>query len=332
MSVLRQDPTTKEWVIIAPQRGRRPHGPVKLPRPRLPKREAGCPFCPGNEEKTPPEILRVEGDGGWRIRVVPNLFAAVESDGSTERAGFGLLREMEGVGAHEVIVESPLHNARMDEMAPEQIAEILRVWRDRYAALEDRPWARAVVLFKNFGAMAGTSLPHPHSQIVAIPVFTPESLHRQSVATRYFDDTGHCVYEDVVHEEVAARDRLITEEGRLLAFAPFASRVPYETWIVPTVHEPSFSRIREGDLRDLAVLLRRTLEALRRAAADPDFNLVVSSPPSGSEDEPACLWTIRILPRLSTFAGFELGSGMSINTVAPEDAAAGLRAAIAKQA
>ncbi len=329
MSTFRQDPTTKEWVIIAPARASRPHAPTLVERPALPERDPGCPFCPGNEDETPPEIAREPADGDWRIRVVPNMYPAVRPEGSTERDGFGIFRLMEGVGAHEVIIESPRHDARFDEMSEEDITEVLRVWRARCRALEELPWSRAVVLFKNFGTKAGTSLTHPHSQVVAIPVFTPEALHRENVATRYFDDTGHCIYEDVVHHEVAARDRLVSDQGKFLSFAPWASHVPYETWIVPTARHPEFSGTEDEDLTDLAVLIKRMLRALRAAAGDPDFNMVISTPPGGHENEPACIWHLRIMPRLSTAAGFELGSGMNINTVAPEDAAAALREAIA---
>jgi UDPglucose--hexose-1-phosphate uridylyltransferase len=329
VSTLRQDPTTKEWVIVATGRADRPHVPVKLERPVLPERDPSCPFCPGNEEKTPPETTRTPQGPDWRVRVVPNMYPAVRAEGSVERNGFGIFRAMDGFGAHEVIVESPRHDARFDEMADGDLAEVLGVWRERYRALEDLQWSRAVVLFKNFGAMAGTSLVHPHSQIVALPVYTPEALHRQNVATRYYDDTGHCVYEDVVHNEVAERVRLVSDEGRFIAFAPWASRVPFEIWIVPTSKQPSFALASDQDLADVAALLRRVLAALREAAGDPDFNLVVSTPPGGHENEPACIWNLRMVPRLSTAAGFELGSGMDINTVAPEAAAESLREAIA---
>ncbi len=331
MSTLRQDPTTKEWVVVATGRAARPHAPVPVDRPALPAFDPGCPFCPGNEEKTPPEILRVPQGPDWRVRTVPNMFPAVTQGGSVEREGIGLFRAMDGFGAHEVIIESPRHDARIDEMRAGDIAEILEVWRDRYRAFEDHQWSRAVVLFKNFGVKAGTSLVHPHSQIVALPVFTPEALHRQNVATRYFDDTGHCVYEDVVHSEVAARERLVSDEGSFISFAPWASHVPYETWIVPTRRQTSFALASDQDLHDVGVLLKRMLSALRDAAGDPDFNLVVSTPPGGHENEPACIWNLRIVPRLSTAAGFELGSGMDINTVAPEDAAADLREAVARR-
>jgi UDPglucose--hexose-1-phosphate uridylyltransferase len=328
MSVLRQDPTTKEWVILAPQRADRPYAPAMPLRTPEPERDLACPFCPGNEHLTPPEVLRLPDGPGWTLRVFPNRFPALDGEGSTERRGGPAFREMAGVGTHEVVVESSRHDSRLDELETDQVAEVLRVWRDRYRVLKRRPWARAVVVFKNFGPAAGTSLAHPHSQIVATPVFPPESLLRFAVATRYYDDNGHCVYDDLVDSERSAGERVVAERGRLVALAPFASGTPFETWIAPTRHQSSFGQLEDDDVEDLAVLVRGVLGALRATAGDPDFNLVVASAPANEEEKPFFLWHIKVLPRMSTAAGFELGSGMCINTVAPEEAAASLREAL----
>lgn len=329
MSTLRQDPTTKEWVIQAPRRAARSHQPEPARRPALPEFEPSCPFCPGNEHLTPPEIDRLPQGPSWAARVVPNLFAALDGDGSTERRGGPAFREMGGVGRHEVVIESPRHDSRLDEMPRQEVAAVLRTWRDRYRRLKSHPWARAVVVFKNFGLAAGTSLPHPHSQIVATPVFPPESLLRFAVATRYYDDTGHCVYDDLVDDEREAGERIVAERGRLVALNPFASATPFETWIAPTFHQSSFGQLGDDDVDDLAALIADVLGGLRAAAHDPDYNLVVASAPANEESKPFFLWHVKVLPRLATAAGFELGSGMSINTVAPEDAAASLRDAMA---
>jgi UDPglucose--hexose-1-phosphate uridylyltransferase len=205
----------------------------------------------------------------------------------------------------------------------------MRMWRERYRILSGEPWAKAVVVFKNFGERAGTSLEHPHSQILATPVVPPDALHQCSVATRYYDDTGHCVYLDLMAREIEDGARMVAERGRFAAVVPFAGRLPFETWIAPRVLQPSFGDLRDSDLPDLAALLRDVVSALRRSAGDPDYNLVVQSAPIGQELAPVFLWHLRILPRLVTAAGFELGSGMSINTVAPESAAEALRSALA---
>ena len=325
MSTLRQDPTTRQWVILAPQRADRPHVPVWDPRPPLPEYDASCPFCPGHEDQTPPEVLRLPPGGNWRVRVVPNQYAALGAGGLAQPDGTALFREMPGVGAHEVAIESRRHDARLDEMTPEEVADVLHIWRDRYRQLRIRPGIRAAVVFKNFGRLAGTSLLHPHSQIVATPVFLPRLQRRLEVATRYFDDTGRCVYDDVVAAERDAGVRIVHDEGAFVAFEPFASQTPFETWILPTQHQSSFGTMGDELLPGLGRTLIRVLAAVRGACSDPDFNLLVFSGPANRETEEVFRWYIRVLPRLSTPAGFELGSGTSINTVAPEDAAQALR-------
>jgi UDPglucose--hexose-1-phosphate uridylyltransferase len=330
MATLRQDPTTKEWIILAPRRAERPAAYSPFPRDPLPQRDDRCPFCPGNEHQTPPEIARVALDGAWDQRVVPNLFPALEPGGSLEREdAAGLFGEMGGVGSHEVIVESPVHGERMDEMPLERVARVIGLWRDRYLTLKADPATKGVIVFKNFGERAGTSLVHPHSQIVATPVFPPDSLRRYAVATRYFDDTGHCVYDDLLEAELRREERLISKVDGFAAVAPFAARVPFETWIMPLRHQTSFGHLQDDLVSALAELLRGMLGALRRVAGDPDFNVVVLSAPSHEEWKPFFLWHVRILPRLATAAGFELGSGMYINTVSPEASARLLREALA---
>jgi UDPglucose--hexose-1-phosphate uridylyltransferase len=298
-----------------------------VPRPELPRRDASCPFCPGNEDQTPPEILRLPAGPDWRVRVVPNMYAALAGDGDARRSGSPMFREMPGVGSHEVVIESPHHDTRLDEMTQEEVAEVVGIWRSRYRDLIARPEVRAVVVFKNFGTLAGTSLTHPHSQVVATPVFLPRLLRRLDVATRYFDEHGVCVYDDVIAAEREVRLRVVDECGSFIAFEPFAANSPYETWILPSFHQGSFGDLADEEVDDLACILIRTLTALRRACGDPDFNLVVYSAPTNGHTDEVFHWHIKVIPKLSTPAGFEIGSAMSINTVLPEDAAEHLRSA-----
>lgn len=329
MSTLRQDPTTRQWSILAPRRGDRPHTPVVIPRPDLPTHDPSCPFCPGNEDQTPPEILRVPQGQSWRVRVVPNMYAALSGDGRVRPAGDQFFREMPGVGSHEVVIESPRHDHRMDEMTHEEVAQVVWTWRLRYRDLIEQPHIRAVVVFKNFGQMAGTSLLHPHSQIVATPVFLPRLLRRLDVATRFYDEYGACVYDEVIAAERGAAERMVDEYGSFVAFEPWAAASPFETWIAPTFHQGSFGDLADEEVDDLAAILVRTLTAVRRACGDPDFNLVMySAPTNGGHAEEVFHWHLKLIPKLSTTAGFEMGSAMGINTVAPEDAALALRAAL----
>jgi UDPglucose--hexose-1-phosphate uridylyltransferase len=330
MSTLRQDPTNRQWVVLAPRRGQRPHERLVMPRPTLSEHDEACAFCPGNEHQTPPEIDRLPRDGPWAVRVVPNLFAALSGHGPATRTGPPLFRETPGIGSHEVIIESPRHDARLDTMDVEDVALVVRMWRTRYRALIERPDIRAVVVFKNFGALAGTSLVHPHSQVVATPVFLPRLLRRLDVATRYADENGGCVYDDLIAAERDAGLRIVTECAPFLAFAPFAAGTPFETWITPTEHQASFGDLEDEHLEDLACVVRDVLRAIRHGSGDPDFNLVVFSAPSDGPSDQTFHWHVKVLPRLTTPAGFELGSAMSINTLAPEDAAAALRNALAE--
>ena len=331
MSTLRQDPTTRQWAILATRRSDRPHEPVVMPRPELPEREPTCPFCPGNEDQTPPEILRDPPGPGWQVRVVPNMYAALSGDGSAARSGEPMFREMPGIGSHEVVIETPRHDGRMDEMSVEEVARVVAVWRLRYRALIARPDVRAVVVFKNFGTLAGTSLTHTHSQIVATPVYLPRLLRRLDVATRYYDEHGACVYDGLIEAERGASVRMVEEVGGFVAFEPWAAQSPFETWIAPTFHQGSFGALGDEQLGDLAEIVIRTLTAVRRACGDPDFNLVMySAPTNGGHAEQVFHWHLKLIPRISTQAGFEIGSAMSINTVAPEDAAVALRGALAR--
>jgi UDPglucose--hexose-1-phosphate uridylyltransferase len=216
----------------------------------------------------------------------------------------------------------------MDEMTQQDVARVVDVWRTRYRELIVQHHIQAVVVFKNFGPLAGTSLTHPHSQIVATPVFLPRLLRRVDVATRYYDEHGSCVYDDLIAAEREADVRVVEEQAGFIAFEPFAAGSPFETWVIPTFHQGSFGDLADEEVDHLAAILIRVLGAIRRACGDPDFNLVMYSAPTNGHTNEVFHWHIKIVPKLSTQAGFELGSAMSINTVLPEDAATSLRDAL----
>lgn len=331
MSVIRQDPTTREWVILAPERGRRPRD-VGAERGAKTRRahDPSCPFCPGNEAMTPAESMRIPapaGDG-WAVRVVANRFAALGDGQALERREQGLLfREMDGIGHHEVIIETPRHDRTIAHMTDAEVEAILRAYRARHRALKADPRVRYLIIFKNHGERAGTSLEHPHSQVVATPVAPLALRQKYEVAVRHWDDTGRCLYCDLLDAELEAKTRVVLESPAFVIFHPWASRAAYETWIVPRRHQPSFAQVSDADLGDLARVLRVTLGLVDAALGDPDFNLILHSAPVADEAQPYYLWHIQILPRLATIAGFELGSGIYISTMLPEDSAARLRAA-----
>ena len=329
MSIIRQDPTTKEWVIIAGERGRRPHEYNQHACVRPHPAEIGpCPFCPGHEASTPDEVLRIPGAGGtgWAVRVTANKFPALGDAGLLDRRETGpLFREMDGVGAHEVIIETPVHDRQLPLMTDCEVADVLTAYQMRYRALRQDPRLKYIIVFKNHGETAGTSLAHSHSQVVATPV-PPMTLRRKyETAIAHYDETGRCLYCDVMEEERKAKSRVVMETDRFLVFHPFASRVPFETWIMPKRHQSSFGQVSKEDLRELAPVLRGTLWALYERLGDPDFNYMIHSAPTEDENKDYYLWHIQILPRLTTIAGFELGSGIYISTMLPEQSAAVMR-------
>lgn len=330
MSIIRQDPTTKEWVVIAGERARRPHDFVKTAGPRrvTEPHVRSCPFCAGNESMTPGELLRIQGaeKDGWGVRVVPNKYAVLGSDGEPVRKEEGpLFREMIGVGAHEVIIETPVHNRIIPAMSDSEVERILAAYQGRYSALREDPRIRYLIIFKNYGEGAGTSLEHPHSQLVATPVAPMHIRRKYEVAIAHYDDTGRCLYSDLVEEELRAKVRVVEETDGFVVYHPYASQLPFETWIAPKRHQPSFGQVSGSERAELARVLKSALVGLHNVLGDPDFNYIVHTAPIEDETKPFFLWHIQILPRVSTIAGFELGSGISITTVAPEDSASFIR-------
>ena len=332
MPELRFDQTTGDWVVFAPLRQLRPRTQEKEISGRSVHDlsvEQHCPFCPGNESMTPNEIdaIRDGSNGNWQVRVIPNKFPALMIEEDERRIDLGeVFHKMGGCGAHEVVVESPEHTTPLASQPVEQIERVLRILQRRYRDLLRDHRFQAIILFKNHGENAGTSLRHPHWQIIATPVVPRMLRQRYAEAANFFDRTGNCLHQVILNEELAAQKRVISSNQDFVAFLPFASHLPFETWIVPRQFQSSFGRMQEKLLRPLAEMIQLVLARLFVGLENPDFNLTIDTAARGEEDQPSFCWHIRILPRLSTAAGFELGSGMSINTVLPEDAAKFLRA------
>lgn len=332
MSTLRYDPTTNDWVIFAPSRAHRPRED-SLASDRPPVEFNHCPFCPGNESHTPPEIYAVRhrpvaNSPGWEVRVVPNKFPAlrIEEDESSVTEAQRFFRFRGGCGAHEVIIESPEHKCILAEQPVSQIESLLKTLQIRHNDLLRDHRMQSIIIFKNHGEAAGTSLQHPHFQLIATPVVPHLMRTKMAIAADYFDMTGHCLYDVMLKEELAAEKRILAASEKYVALLPYASHVPFEIWIFPRVLRSSFGTVPSDELRPLAEMLKEVLSRLAVNLDNPDFNLTIDSVPRGDEDQSYFLWHIRILPRLTTPAGFEMGSGMSINTVLPEEANCFLRA------
>jgi len=323
MPELRKDPIIGRWVIISTERGKRPMITESLARP---DGDGVCPFCPGNEDLTPPEILAYRGGGaangpGWRVRVVPNKFPALRVEGELDKNGEGLYDKMNGVGAHEVIIETPRHDLQLADLDPAQIAEVLAACVSRMQDLKKDIRLKYLMVFKNQGVRAGATLEHSHSQIIATPI-VPKAINEEMTGARqYFDYKERCVFCDIVKQELDDRRRLVAENGAFISIVPFAARFPFETWILPRTHRASFEDTPQPDLAALAAILKETLVRTARSVNDPPYNFVVHTAPCDKPLAEYYHWHIEIMPRITRVAGFERGTGFYINPTPPEEAA-----------
>lgn len=328
MPELRKDPITSRWVIISSDRGKRPSDFNRAPT--KPSGQGFCPFCYGNEAKTPPEILAYRPEGvpnapGWTVRVVANKFPALGIEGELDRQGDGVYDKMNGIGAHEVIIETPDHSQTLATLPVKNIEDVLWAFRDRMLDLKKDPRFRYILIFKNHGEPAGASLEHTHSQLIALPV-VPRSIREQvEGAQQYYDYKERCIYCDIIRQELEQKVRVVAENEDFATLSPYAPRFPFETWILPKVHEAFFEhsspRIFENLAKAIKVLLTRTDQVLDC----PAYNLVLQSAPLRGSQPESYHWHIEFMPRLTRIAGFEWGTGFYINPTSPEDATRFLR-------
>jgi len=324
---IRHNIVTREWVIIATERAKRPHEFAKpnLRRQSVPSFSPSCPFCPGNERMTPPEAYRVGQDGAWQVRVVPNKYAALDATGQLLRHTAGLKRSISGVGIHEVIVETPAHDKTLAQLSEAEMEMVIRTYQQRYRAVTDDPRVAHATLFKNHGERAGTSLEHPHSQVVGTPIIPPQVRERMENALRFYDEMGECIFCSVLADEMRDQERIILKTDHFASFLPYAALTPFHIWIYPLRHTASFADATEEELTDFARLLRRLLRKIYFGLENPDFNLTVRTPPREARGLRYYHWYASVIPRVSRIAGFEIGSGMFINVAVPESSAAFLR-------
>ncbi len=342
MSELRKDPIVDRWVIIAAERGRRP---TDITTSQATPGGAACPLCEGNERMTPPEIWALRPGGGppnspgWQVRVVPNKYPALRVEGDATRRGLGMFDLMAGVGAHEIVIENPDHDWRIADGPPEAIQRVVLAWQLRLADLYRDQRLRYCVIFRNRGAEAGEMISHPLSQIMAIPVVPGRVKSKLHSAREYYARKERCIFCDILAQEIALAERVVIENGHFIAIAPFASRFPFELTIYPRSHAHDLTAMDEPTRAALAEMLNLCLHALRPALSTPAYNLVLNVAPNavprpGKADYWSTLhldyhWHIEILPRVTSVAGFEWGTGFYINPVSPEDAARYLRETLA---
>jgi UDPglucose--hexose-1-phosphate uridylyltransferase len=330
MPEFRKDIVTREWVILAKERAKKPSDFVQKTEPEKEQQSGLCPFCPGNEELTPKEVLGYRRNGGkadgpgWHLRVTPNKFPALLPDGELHRRDYRIFDTMDGVGIHEVVIETPEHNKSIDMLDVEYVEEVVWAYRERYDAIAKHPEIKYIIIFRNHGRIAGSSLTHPHSQIVAMPVIPQKVWGKLQGVHQYYEYREKCVYCDIIHTETEAKERIIGENNSFLAVCPYASRSPFQMMILPKNHRPTFASCTRYEMRDLARILKDVLCKLSAALGNPPYNYTVLNGPSDRSDN-TFHWHIDIFPRLSTPAGFEIGTGMYINTTMPEAAAEFLR-------
>ena len=331
MSEMRFNPITLDWVIMAPDRALRPddfHRRAAEHPVRTSYRE-DCPFCTGNEALAPGEIARTSApDGSWLVRVIPNKYSVFDATTDLQRKKQGTFRSMAAAGVHEVVVEHPRHDLDPCEMEPSHLALVLRMYRERYQALRGNPLVESIVIFKNQGQRAGSSLEHAHSQITAAPAISSQVCMRLHEARRFHELEGGCLYCTVMHDELLAEERIIEAGAAFVAFMPYASLSPYHTWIFPRKHESSFDEISDADIEELAGMLSRLLRRLRAGAGAPDYNITIRSAPVGEVSSGCFHWYLSVVSRISQLAGFELGSGTYINSMRPERCAELLRSIV----
>jgi len=330
---LRKDPITGRWVIIATDRAKRPSDFV---REKVEIRGAGfCPFCYGNETKTPPEIQAYRADGsgrdspGWSLRVVPNKFPALGIEGTLNRQGEGLYDKMNGIGAHEVIIETPDHGATAATMPVRAIEDTLWAYRDRILDLKRDRRFKYIMLFKNHGEAAGASLEHTHSQLIALPVIPKRVLEELEGSKEYYTYKERCIFCDIIRQEVGSKVRMIAENDHFIVLSPFAPRFPFEMWIVPKVHQSAFEESLKAEFEQLAPVLKDMLARLDRVLDRPAYNYIIHTSPVPDAVNDYYHWHLEIMPKLTKVAGFEWGTGFYINPTPPEESAKFLREAAA---
>lgn len=322
---LRKDPIVGRWVIIAAERGRRP---IPARQEHFTADEASCPFCEGNEQETPGELFvfrndHTEANGpGWRVRVVPNKFPALlHLSGELQQEGDGIYDRMSGLGVHEVIIECPTHETTLAALPEANVREVLWAYRERLVALKQDPQFVYGMVFKNVGAAAGASLEHTHSQLIVLPIVPISVQEEMTGSLQHYHHRQRCLFCDINHQEQSLEKRLVLESNNFVSYCPYASRFPFETWILPKRHTSHFEESDRSEIDELGTFLKMVLLKLESALDFPAYNFIIHTAPFDTTSLDHYHWHIEIIPRLTRVAGFEWGTGFYINPVPPEEAA-----------
>ena len=324
MPELRKDPIIDRWVIISTERGKRP---VFFGEETPPPKAGMCPLCQGNENMTPTELYAVRPDvsppnsSNWTLRVVPNKFPALRIEGNLNKEGVGLYDRMNGVGAHEIVIETPLHGQTLSGMSVQDIQNVFLAYRERTIDLEKDKRFKYVMVFKNYGSVAGASLDHSHSQLIALPIVPRRVLEEINGGLAYYRYKDRCIFCDIIAEEKEDNVRVVIENENFIALSPYASRFPFEIWILPKRHEPYFAHHEKVDnYHDISEILLHILQKYDKVLNSPPYNFMIHTAPFGNGEIQHYHWHMEIIPRLTKMAGFEWGTGFYINPTPPEEA------------
>ncbi len=329
MPELRREPVVGRWVVIKSEPALSPADFEK--EDHTPRKKATCPFCEGKEYLTPHEVQAVRSEeskpntAGWKVRVVPNKFPALQSDGIYEKLGVGIYDTTTGIGAHEVVIETPDHDKQLADLSVEDLQKVIETYIARAKELSRDKRFKYICIFKNFGESAGASIEHAHSQIIALPMvpkFVSEELEGSQYYFRY---RGRCIYCDIIHQEHYDKERIVSENSDFIAFCPFAPRFAFETWIMPKRHAADFTSINSIERADLAKVLKDVLTRIKTVLSNPSYNFFLHIAPNDYDSPESFHWHIEIIPKLTRAVGFEWGTGLYIVPTPPNAAAQFLR-------
>jgi len=319
---LRRDPIVGRWVIMEMDQ---PMTPKDLHMtPHHYEDAANCPFCYGNEYMTPPEIQAFrnpkteKNTAGWQVRVVPNKFPALQIEGNLDRRGLGIFDMSNGIGAHEIIIETPYHEKDLSDLEPGEIGNVLKMYCLRSLDLQKDKRFKYLMIFKNYGSGAGATLDHNHSQLIALPMIPKNVIEELKGSGAYFEFRERCIFCDMIRQELDEKERIITQNDHFIAFCPFASRFPFEMWVMPKEHQLSFHDISDGSIASMAGILKEVLVRMKAVLNDPPYNFIIHTSPIDGEERQGYHWHMEIMPRLSRIAGFEWGTGFYAVSTPPE--------------
>ncbi|MCX6813824.1 MAG: galactose-1-phosphate uridylyltransferase [Candidatus Azambacteria bacterium] len=320
VSELRQDPVSGDWILLAPLRGRRQ---IFRKRAKAELSKNKCPFENPPEFGNEPPVLvyQKEAKNDWFLQIIPNKYPAVGPGGGNTFRQKGLYKTQAGVGFHEIVVFRD-HNRYLADFTKKEIKEVLMAYQERYKSLAKEKCVEYISIFHNHGKEAGSTIPHSHSQILALSIVPPDVSHSLNGSRRYFNEHKRCVHCQMISQELKEKKRIVYQNKDIIVIIPFASRTDFEVRIFPKKHFAYFEKIKEQELISLADALKFAFSKIYKNLADPAFNFFIHTAPTiKNGDYHHYHWHIEILPKFGIFGGFELGTGMDIISVAPEKAA-----------